>query len=205
MGGCAVWRLLHHPNEPVARENDPELVAAAQADAAAFDQLFARYADPVLNYCYYRLGTWEEAEDATQQVFVNAYTSLHRFRGQEESSFRSWLFTIAHHEVVNRGRASARRRGAPLDAAMDVTAAEPSPEELAIAAEQQGRVLALLNELSSDQRRVIELRLAGLTDGEIGQVLARSPGAVRAVQARAVANLRALLSPHAARREAAGA
>src|SRR5688572_10387667 len=43
---------------------DAALVAGAQADPLAFDRLFDRYGSPVLNYCYYRLGTWEEAEDA---------------------------------------------------------------------------------------------------------------------------------------------
>jgi RNA polymerase sigma-70 factor (ECF subfamily) len=54
-------------------------------------------------------------------------------------------------------------------------------------------VLALVSQLSADQRRVVELRLAGLTDAEAGAVLGRTPGAVRAVQARAVARLRGLL------------
>ena len=69
----------------------------------------------------------------------------------------------------------------------------PSPEELAIAADRQGRVLRLMTQLSPDQRQVVELRLAGLTDAEIAQVLDRTPGAIRATQFRAVARLRDLL------------
>src|SRR4051794_14837720 len=102
-GRMAVRQLLHQPKERVAVDGDAALVAAAQVNPAAFDQLFARYADPVLNYCYYRLGSWEEAEDAAQQIFANAFAGLGRFPVQESSSFPSWLFTIAHHEVVNHG------------------------------------------------------------------------------------------------------
>src|SRR6185503_8343782 len=80
---------------------DADLVAVAQADPLAFDRLFARYDAPILNYCYYRLGSWEEAEDAAQEIFTTAYAGLPRFRdrdGGPAGSFRSWLFTVAHHE-----------------------------------------------------------------------------------------------------------
>ena len=66
----------------------------------------------VLNYCYHRLGTWSEAEDAAQQVFLHAYTALGRFRDRE-GSFRSWLFTVAHHEVANRRRGQRRHPTVP--------------------------------------------------------------------------------------------
>jgi RNA polymerase sigma-70 factor (ECF subfamily) len=177
---------------------DAALVAAARRDPAAFERLYDRFADPVLNFCYYRLGAWEEAEDAAQQVFANAYAGLDRFRDRD-GSFRSWLFTIAHHEVANRRRGQARHPSVPLAAASGLYDAGPTPEELAVAAEEQGRVRALLAELSDDQRRVLELRFAGLTDVEIGGVLGRTPGAVRAVQARGVGRLRQLLATRPAR------
>lgn len=189
-------RLARPRNASAPTAGDAALAAAARSDPLAFDLLFDRYADPVLNYCYYRLGAWEEAEDAAQQVFANAYAALARFdeRGADDlGSFRAWLFTIAHHEVANRRRGLARRAASPLDAATDAVDPGPSPEELAVAADNQGRVLALVSQLSIDQQRTLELRFAGLTDSEIGAVLGRSPGAVRAVQARAVARLRALL------------
>jgi RNA polymerase sigma-70 factor (ECF subfamily) len=175
---------------------DTDLVAVAQADPLAFDRLFARYDAPILNYCYYRLGSWEEAEDAAQEIFTNAYAGLPRFRdrdGGQTGTFRSWLFTIAHHEVVNRKRGHARHPNALLEAANAVPDPGPTPEELAVAADHQGRVLALVSRLSVDQRQVLELRVVGLTDVEIGAVLGRSAGAVRAVQARGVARLRDLL------------
>jgi len=80
-----------------------------------------------------------------------------------------------------------------LDLATEAFDLGPSPEELAVAADHQGRVLALVSQLSVDQQRALELRLAGLTDTEIGAIVGRTPGAVRAVQARAVARLRGLL------------
>ncbi len=193
-------RQLDSPPEeqvvPIASPpDDRELLAAAQANPATFERLFDRYGDPVLNYCYYRLGTWEEAEDAAQQVFSNAFAALHRFRQRDEApgNVRSWLFTIAHHEVANRRRSSLRRLFTPLDAVTDLADRGPSPEELAVATDYQGRVRAMLVRLPRDQRRAVELRLAGLTDTEIATVLGKSSGAVRVAQSRAVARLRSLL------------
>jgi len=180
-----------------AGPDDRALSTAAQEIPADFDQLFDRYGDPVLNYCYYRLGTWEDAEDAAQQIFSNAFAAIGRFCDRDPGSggtVRSWLFTIAHHEVANRRRAFARRHDAPLETAFDLADPGPSPEELAVAADRQGRVLGLIAQLSRDQRQTLELRLAGLTDTEIATVLGRSPGAVRAIQSRAVARLRGLAS-----------
>lgn len=160
------------------------------------ERLFEQLGDAVLTYCYYRLGTWEEAEDAAQHVFLKAFAALHRFHDRGEGqgdSVRSWLFTIAHHEVANRHRAHSRHPQASLEAAFDLADPGPTPEELAVAADRQGRVLSLISQLSRDQRQVVELRLAGLTDLEIATVLGRSHGAVRATQCRAVARLRGLM------------
>lgn len=172
--------------------DDTDLVLAAQIDPDAFDRLYDRYDQPILTYCYYRLGTWEDAEDAAQQILTNAYANLPAFRSGR-GSFRSWLFTIAHHEVANLKRTRARRPDAPFDAAYDVVDPGPPLDELAIAADRQGRARALLTQLSADQRQVVELRFAGMNDREISKILGRSPGAVRTVQARAVARLRELL------------
>jgi RNA polymerase sigma-70 factor (ECF subfamily) len=150
----------------------------------------------VLTYCYYRLGTWEDAEDAAQQIFIKAFSAAGRFRERDadpEGSVRSWLFTIAHHEVANRRRTFARHHEARLESAYAVRDPGPSPEELAVAADHQGRVLGLISQLSHAQRQTLELRLAGLGDGEIAQVLGRSPGAIRATQFRAISRLRQLL------------
>ncbi len=169
--------------------------AAVRDRPSVDDRLFERYGDAVLTYCYYRLGTWEEAEDAAQHVFLKAIASSERFQGREGDGdpVRSWLFTIAHHEVANRHRSHRRHPEVPLESAFDIADPGPTPEELAVAADHQGRVLGLISQLSRDQRQVVELRLAGLTDLEIAAVLGRSHGAVRATQCRAVARLRGLM------------
>lgn len=173
---------------------DVHLVARAQRDPAAFAPLYEAYFDAIYRYCFHRLGTWDAAEDAASLVFTNALAALSRYRiDGRAGSFRSWLFVIAHNVVANRHRATSPRPVVPLAAAGDLAAAGPSPEEAALAAEASRSVLALLARLPAPQRRVVELRLAGLTDAEIGQVLGRTRGAIRTTQYRAVIRLRALL------------
>jgi RNA polymerase sigma-70 factor (ECF subfamily) len=192
--------LLHRspptgaPPFPAGDESDVALVLAAQRDPHAFAPLFTRYWEVVLRYCRFRLVDRQEAEDAASQVFVDAYASLHRFRDRgAESSFRAWLLTIAHHEVVNRHRYRSRHPASPLDAAAYVCDQPPSPEHVAIAAGDMAQVVNLLGQLPARPREVVELRLAGLTDREIATVLGISGEAVRQAQSRAISRLRELM------------
>jgi RNA polymerase sigma-70 factor (ECF subfamily) len=188
---------LRSPLPPDARpiDTDAALVAAARRDRAAFAPLYLRYVDPVFRYCLRRLGSWEAAEDATAQVFTKALAALPGYR-ESGSSFRSWLFAIAHNVLVDAGR-SARPHDM-LDESLPLTDPGTGPEEAALAAEGQREVQLLLAIVPPDQRRVLELRLAGLTTAEIAQALGLSPGAVRASQYRAAKRLRLVmgLAPH---------
>ena len=171
-----------------AGDRDAALVACAQVDPAAFAGLYRRYLDPVYAYCWYRLGSRESAEDATSQIFLKALTALPSYRG--DRTFRSWLFAIAHNVVVDHYR--TQRPSRPLDDAAEVVDSHASPEDLGVAAVDAAAMRALLVHLTPDQARVIELRLTGLSESEIAQVLNRRPGAVRATQFRALERLRTL-------------
>jgi RNA polymerase sigma-70 factor, ECF subfamily len=167
---------------------DAELVALAQRDPHAFARLYTRYLDPIHRYCYRRLGSREAAEDATSLVFAKALSALPCYH---DSSFRSWLFTIAHHVIVDRYRDTHAEQS--LEMAAEVLDDAPSPEALAIAADEGRSVSALLAHLPEHQRRVVELRLTGLTGAEIAQTLGRTPANIDVTQHRAVARLRILL------------
>lgn len=185
------------PTRDSADEDERALVAAARHDRRAFAPLYARYANPVFQYCYGRLGSREEAEDVTSLVFSKALDALPRF---QEGPFRSWLFAIAHNAVIDQVR--AKRHDAPLDAALDVAAAGPSPDEVAADAEAYRRLREFLGHLTNDHRQVIELRLSGLNGAEIAQVLGRSHAWVRVNQFRAAARLRVLMGAGTAGEEA---
>ena len=184
--------------------SDAALAAAARLDRLAFAPLYERYRDDVLRYCFYCLGDWDEAADAAQQVFANAMAGLPRFE-ERGDSFRPWLFRIAHNEVCTRQRRRSRRPRNQLQDAAELVDPAPSPEDLAIAADDHQRLRQLLGRLPPDRRRVCELRFAGLTDKEIAPILGKSEGAVRTAQSRAIAQLRDLLGVGLARSEHHGA
>ena len=167
---------------------DAELVALARQDIRQFALLYARYLDPIHRYCYRRLGSREAAEDATSLIFTKALAAFPRYR---DTSFRAWLFTIAHHVVTDRYRRA--RPETSLDLEIELRDEAPSPEDLAMAADDRQRVLALLSQLPDHQRQIVELRLAGLTGTEIAQALGRSRANVDVSQYRAVVRLRTLL------------
>jgi RNA polymerase sigma-70 factor (ECF subfamily) len=186
------------PDEPPPAIIEAEilLVARAQRDSAAFAPLYDAYFDAVYRYCFHRLGSWEAAEDAASLVFTNALAALPRYRTDARAgSFRSWLFVIAHNVVANYRRAARQHPVQPLADAGDLRDATPSPEEMALSAEASHVVQAVLQQLPHDQRRVLELRLAGLTGAEISQVLGRTQGAIRTAQYRASTRLPQLVWP----------
>src|SRR4029450_6390004 len=78
-------------------QDDVDLVARAKRDPRAFATLYDRYVPAVYGYCFHQLESREVAEDATSLIFAKALASLSRQRG---SSFRGWLFGIAHHVVA---------------------------------------------------------------------------------------------------------
>jgi RNA polymerase sigma-70 factor (ECF subfamily) len=172
----------------VSTVDEGVLVDAARTDPRAFAVLYHRHVSAIYRFCYRRLGTKEAAEDATAQVFTKALGSLASYRG---GSFRGWLFAIAHHVVVDEVRLG--RSDVPLTAAVSSIDPGPGPEEVAVAAEASQALRAVLAQLPPEQRRVVELRLAGLSGVEIAATLGRSHGTIRNLQHRTLLRLRALL------------
>jgi RNA polymerase sigma-70 factor (ECF subfamily) len=157
---------------------DAVLVDAAIHDRAAFGPLYQQYVDPIYGYCLSRLHDVEAAEDATAQIFTKALIALPIFVTKRGSFFRSWLFTIAHNVLVDTDR--RHRPQQSLDAAARLIDPDPGPEHSALATETRDEVAVLLADIPPEQRRVLELRLAGLTGSEIAQVLGTNAAAVRA-------------------------
>lgn len=190
MAGSVPDRLtpITPATRPVAENDETALVAAAQRDPRAFAPLYERYLDPVFRYCYRRLSSREAAEDATSLVFSRALAAL---PACNPATFRSWLFAIAHNTLANT--VHDRRDSGVIDIAFDLVDPSPSPEELAVAAEERSSLRALLTRLPSDQRRIVELRMAGLTGPETAATLGKTHGAVKIAQHRAFARLRAML------------
>jgi RNA polymerase sigma-70 factor (ECF subfamily) len=166
--------------------SDEHLVARAQQEPVAFAPLYRRYVTPIYAFCYQRLGIRELAEDATSQTFVKALAALPGYR---TGSFRAWLYAIARHVVTDLQRV---RPVVTLDDAPPIAGDDIETEVVRRAGDRDVR--RLLEQLTPDQREVVELRLSGLDGPEIAEALDRSPGAVRALQFRAYQQLRSILT-----------
>ena len=179
-----------------SREDDPAsdetLVVRAITDPSAFASLYSRYVDAIYRYCYRSLGSRETAEDATSVVFTKALTALPAFRPMG-STFRAWLFAIAHNVIVDEHR-KRRPPSEALGERLDLMDPAPTPEAAVLENEAGQAVRAMLARLSPDQASVVELRLAGLSGQEVAQTLGRSPNTVKVAQYRAYARLRALFT-----------
>jgi RNA polymerase sigma-70 factor, ECF subfamily len=192
--GTAKRDGMHPPDECRESIDDSEeraLAARAVSDRAAFALLYRRYVDLVFRYCLAHVGDRATAEDLTAETFLRALAHIAGFRG--ERSFRSWLFAIAHNTVANAHRSRSRRPETALEEDEQTIDPSPTPEESYEQAEARREVHRLLAALPDDQRRILELRLAGLSGAEIADVLGRSPGAVKIAQVRAFARLRDLM------------
>lgn len=168
--------------------SDAELVRRSQQNLDAFVDLYDRYVGEVYRYCRRRLSR-AAAEDATSATFLNALAAIRALDPARAESFRPWLFTIARNAVIDQ----ARRRPAESLDDLELIEPGPSPDELAILSDRRRRLSGAIAALGPEQQQVVNLRLAGLQNPEIGAALGKSPGAVRVIHHRAVARLRQLL------------
>ena len=178
---------------------DPDLpaVLAAQADGAAFATLYRRYLDRVYGYAFYQLGDHHDAEDVTERIFLAALRALPDFHDQG-STFRAWLFRIAHNTIANAHRSRARRRTEPLPEDFQRAAPNADPAGQVALADELREIRRVVAEMPDDRRQVILLRFVDdLSTAEIAEVLDRSPGAVRVLLHRSLRDLAARLDARA--------
>jgi RNA polymerase sigma-70 factor (ECF subfamily) len=188
--------------DPREHEDDVEaLVQRAQAgDRAALGAIYDRLADRVYRYALFRVGSRSDAEDLMQRTFLKMIESLPRYQ-HRGIPFEAWFFRLARNGVIDHLR--TRRGHRPLDEAFDILSPGPSPEDSAEVAVQLARLDAALRELSLAQQEVIGYRfMAGLSPREIGLVIGKREGSVRALQFRALQALRSTLGRHAAHPQA---
>jgi RNA polymerase sigma factor (sigma-70 family) len=157
-------------------------------DIADFEAVYRAWAPPMYAYCYRRLRNVENAEDATSQVFQQAFRGRAGFHG---GSVPAWLFRIAERVIADHYRAA--RSASSIDFAAEIVDRSPGPDTQVIQIDETARLQRAIADLPEHRRRVIELRLAGLTSPDIAQLLDRSPEWVRTNQRRAVLQLQEVL------------
>ncbi len=174
-------------------QNEESLVRRAQQrDHEAFAQIYEEYFDKIYRYIVLRMGNKTEAEDLTQQVFLNALRSISSFKWKGRP-FSAWLYRIAHNLVVDYLRKRAKHITSPLDGTEAINGSNPQLEvERKLDIEQ---VLLAAQQLTTAQREVISLRFASeLPIADVAKIMGKSPGAVKALQHSAIVALRKTLT-----------
>jgi RNA polymerase sigma factor (sigma-70 family) len=168
---------------------DSVLDAAKAGAEWAWSALYNDLSGQVLGYL--RAHGAREPEDRLGDVFLQLARNISTFVG-DETAFRSWVFMIAHHRVVDERRRLFRRREQPTDDNLEsITDPVPSAEEEAGGNISTNEVGELLAALAPAQRDVLTLRIiGGLTIPEIAVILKKRPGAVKALQRRGLDALR---------------
>jgi RNA polymerase sigma factor (sigma-70 family) len=176
--------VRYHQSPPVGF-----LVEAARAGSAvAFEQIYRSLAGQVSSYL-----RWHRASDPdglTNDVFAQVHRNLAGFEGDEQN-FRSWVFTIAHHRMIDDRRRTNRQPRVEGDVGVEEHMGTGDVEDDVLNFLAHDRVRDLLSVLSRDQRDVVLLRIvADLSVEEVARMLGKREGAVKALQHRALAALR---------------
>jgi len=160
-----------------------------------FTELYRTHLRDVYSYAYYRIGNHHDAEDLTEQTFLQAYR--HFERAQRESDgrpLRPWLIRIAHNLAANYYRDRSRRPQTQLEDA-SVVSAPYGTEELAEGREELKEVLTGVSKLPDDRREALIMRFAlDMDNREIARALGRTEGATKVLLHRAIKQLEQGLS-----------
>lgn len=170
----------------------PEAVLIRKAihrDKHAFGELYQRYLTPIYRYFYFQVNDVHEAEDLTEQTFLNAWEHLNKNNGRPVKKFRSWLFSIAHNLLIDFRR--KHRPEAAIDS-VNTKHSDPNPLEKQVHQQENEQVLIkALDKLEHKQKQVIICRmLSSLSHAETADVLGLKHGHVRVLQHRALSTLR---------------
>jgi len=188
-------------------KNDGEWVRRVQGgETEAFEVLVRRHEKTIFNLLYRWLGDYDEAAETAQDVFLSAYRSIRKFRG--DSKFSTWLYRIAVNHAKNRqkGLSATRRRMTTLestdpagDGGLVAQVADPGPDpgREAEQTETHERVQRWLNSLEEDERLLILLHdLQDVAYEEIAQILNIPLGTVKSRLHRARLALKTKLTPY---------
>jgi RNA polymerase sigma-70 factor (ECF subfamily) len=169
---------------------DGELILrTGDGDRGAFEVLYQRYARPVFGLALRRLGDRGRAEDAVQETFASIWRAARSYK-PERGPGAPWLYAVARNAIIDRSRA----RNEPAAEAPDEASSEAGPPEQADASWTAWRIHRALEELTDNERTVIELAYwSGLSQSEIAEYLGIPLGTVKTRTRAALARLADLL------------
>ncbi|HJQ29228.1 MAG TPA: RNA polymerase sigma factor [Rubrobacter sp.] len=178
------------------------IARASRGDVEAFSKLVRAHSTVVRGIALRMLGS-QEAQDASQEVWVRVWANMKSFRG--ESAFSTWIYRISINTCLTFRRKESRRRAREVEEEMTYLS-EPSggdadPEEAALDAERRGEIQAALGNVRAEHRAAMVMRhMEGLSCAEISEVLGVPDGTVKGWASRGRAAMLAALTQSPAER-----
>ena len=176
--------VLAIPNERPLDNAHVIHMRRAQQDPAAFAPVYEYYVDRVYAFCLRRSAGPQDAEDLCSQVFVRALRGLDSYQG---GLVAAWLFRIARNVVANHHRGRK-----PIIWLEDIEL--PAEDRIGEQIEREQDyylITRLIAKLPEEKQALLSLSLdSGLSSAEIGEVLGKSPEAIRVELHRTIKKLR---------------
>jgi len=169
------------------------LARARRLDSDALAEIHDTYYAPIFRYIAFRVADRATAEDLTSEVFTRLLGAL-RDRNAPQNTLRGWLYAVAARVVSDHHRQHYRARQVELDESLESREAGPAETvEALLTREDLKRAMA---ELTDEQQNVIALRFGyDMPIQEVARTLGKTEGAVKQLQARAIAALARRMAP----------
>ena len=159
-----------------------------------FAELYRSHLRDVYSYAYYRVGNHHDAEDLTEQTFLQAYRHFERAQAESDGRpLRPWLIRIAHNLAANLYRDRSRRPQTPIDDTT-VLSTMHTTESLVQDRDDLKRILECVQQLPDDRREALIMRFAlGMDNREIARAMGRTDGATKVLIHRAIKQLEGIV------------
>jgi len=185
--------------------SDAEMLALLQAaragDSAAYDRLYNLYSERVFRYLYARIGQREVAEDLTADVFVRLLQNLPRFKvnaARPVASFSAFVYRVAGNLLTDQYRKQKHRDHQDIDDQPFLADGRPEPFAQTAASENKNELMSAMRKLGAEQQAVLLYRFGDeYSVLEVAEIMGKTTGAIKALQHRAIANLRRILTVEA--------
>ena len=169
----------------------------AQLDSK-FSELYKAHLRDVYSYAYYRVGNHHDAEDLTEQTFLQAYRHVERALAESDGRpLRPWLIRIAHNLAANLYRDRSRKPQTNIDDTT-ILSATHTTEDLVEGRDELARILEGVKQLPDDRREALIMRFAlGMDNREIARAMGRTDGATKVLIHRAIKQLEGIVAVEA--------
>ena len=166
----------------------------AQLDAE-FSELYRAHLKDVYSYAYYRVGNHHDAEDLTEQTFLQAYRHYERAVAESDGRpLRPWLIRIAHNLAANLYRDRSRKPQTPIEDS-ETLRTPHTTEDLVEGRDELARILEGVKDLPDDRREALIMRFAlGMDNREIARAMGRTDGATKVLLHRAIKQLEEIVA-----------